>query len=407
MKNFKYIFIALVSISVLLTSCLKKEDPPMNHIPVGTVYTVEEVIAFGNGYVFDSAASMYATVTMDEANGNLNKIIYVQDSTAGISLTLPDNDSHLRQGDFLRINLNGLSLSDNNGMFTLKTVDAATNVIVISHGQMVEPKVVTITDITTGNYNAQIIQLVNVEFQDTTAKWSDAVGLSTQNRTLQDCYGNTIITRTSGYATFADEILPSGKGSLVAIAGVYGTTYQLYVRSLDEVSMDGERCNVYLESFAQGQGGFSIQDVELPSVASYIWSHDASYVCMKASCYIGNSDHAGESWLISPSFDFSRATVVELSFDHAINYLDDFAHVADFCSVMISVDYSNDNPNTATWEQLLPVYPNSGGWTFYNSGTIDISKYATNSNVHFAFKYKSIQGDAPTWEINNVNVLSD
>lgn len=408
MKKHTYFYIAMCSITLFIAGCLKKENPPMNQIPIGTVYTLKEVIAFGNGHVFDSAASVYATVTMDESNGNLNKIIYVQDTTAGISLTLPNNDSHLKQGDDIRINLNGLTLFDNNGMFTLKTVNATSNIILISQGHEITPKVVTISDIQTGKYNAQLVQLVDVEFQDTTVKWADPVGLSTQNRDLQDCSSNTIVTRTSGYATFANEKVPSGNGSLVAIVGVYKGTYQLYVRGLKEVDMNGERCEeriILQETFADGKGDFTIQNVLIPSVASYVWNHDKQYKCMKASCFVSGTDHASESWLISPALDFSRIASATLTFDHAINYLDHLSEVSNYCSILVSSDYKNGNPNEATWTQLTPVYPSNNSWNFIPSGIIDLSSVAHQEMVYIAFRYTSIQGDAPTWEIKNISVV--
>lgn len=409
MNNLKYIFTTLLTTLVLISGCIKqKQDPPKNNIPIGTVFTVQDVINLGNGYIFEDTASMYAIVTMDESNGNLNKVIYVQDSTAGISLTFPDNKSNLKEGYYLRISLNGLTVSDNNGMFTLKTLDAASNVIIISKGNTIAPKQVSISDVMTGNYNGQIVELINIEFQDTTVNWSDPIGLSTQNRTLQDCSGNTIIVRTSGYATFAGLKLPKGNGSLVAIAGVYGSTYQMYVRSLTEVDMTGARCvdRILLsETFALGQGNFSIVNVVLPSQASYVWSHDATYVCMKASCYIGGFDYASDSWLISPPIDFSRVTNANLTFEQAINHLDNFAAVADICQVLVSSNYISGDPTSSTWTALDLNYPSSGSWTFISSGSINLSSVAHQDIVRIAFRYKSVQGDAPTWEVKNVSVV--
>lgn len=408
MKHIKYLLVLLVTFG-LLTSCIKdKQDPPMNHIPVGKVCTIKEVIEKGNGFVFDSAASVYATVTMDESNGNLNKVVYIQDSTAGMSLTFSEK-TNLKQGNYLRINLNGLAVSDYNGMFTLKTVDEAANVVLISEGHHIQPKQVSISDIMTGNYNAQIVELMNVEFQDTTVKWADATGLSTENRTLQDCFDNTIIARTSGYATFADKTVPSGKGSLVAIAGVYGSTYQLYVRNLSEVKMNEPRCGnlqpIFTETFGTSQGSFTIHNVELPSSLSYVWKFSSSYG-MVASAYVNSTDHAAESWLVSPAIDISRATVAGFSFDHAINYLDNFAMVSEICAVMVSTDFTNDVAS-ATWTQIMPAYPSSGSWAFNSSGTINLTDFVGSQSLRIAFKYKSITGDAPTWEIKNVIVVSD
>ena len=59
---------------------------------------------------------------------------------------------------------------------------------------------------------------------------------------LEDCDGNTIIIRTSGYANFASDTLPEGNGSLIAIASVYNGEAQLVIRSINEVQLTGNRC---------------------------------------------------------------------------------------------------------------------------------------------------------------------
>ena len=155
------------------------------------------------------------------------------------------------------------------------------------------------------------------------------------------------------------------------------------------------------ETFASGQGNFTIQDVIKPQEISNIWTHDASYSCMKANAFSGGG-LASESWLISPAIDMSNYTSAVLTFDHAMNYLQSGAP-ADFCTVMVSTDYQEGSPATATWTELnVTNYPTGSSWSFVASGSVDMSAYLNNNNVHIAFKYTSEVGNAGCWEVKNV-----
>ena len=68
---------------------------------------------------------------------------------------------------------------------------------------------------------------------------------------MTSCDGNTLVARNSDYADFAGQPLPKGSGSVIGIMTRYfktdniGTTitYQIIIRSTDEVNMENERCD--------------------------------------------------------------------------------------------------------------------------------------------------------------------
>lgn len=161
---------------------------------------------------------------------------------------------------------------------------------------------------------------------------------------------------------------------------------------------------IFSETFASGMGGFTIQNVVLPSALTYIWAHDGSHSCVKANAYANNTDYESESWLISPAIDMSGHNNATLTFEHTANYLKS-GTPADFYSVWVSTDYQDGLPETATWTELnVANYPAGNNWTFVNSGNIDMSSYVSNTNVHIAFKYTSFTGNAGCWEVQNVLV---
>ena len=151
---------------------------------------------------------------------------------------------------------------------------------------------------------------------------------------------------------------------------------------------------IFSESFANGQGGFTIQDVVLPEELTYIWQYAASYSCMKASAYVGQA-YAAESWLVSPVINLSGISTASLKFEQAVNY----ASPQGVLAMMISTDYNGDVTN-ATWSELnLNEWPTGSNWTFINS-TADLNQFV-GQTVTIAFKYTSTNSASATWEVKN------
>ena len=151
---------------------------------------------------------------------------------------------------------------------------------------------------------------------------------------------------------------------------------------------------IFSETFATGQGGFTIQDVVLPSELSYVWQHAPSYSCMKASAYVGQAFNA-ESWLVSPAIDLSGVSDATLTVEQAINY----AAPQGVLAMMISTNYNGD-VTTATWNELnLDQWPAGNNWTFITSSA-DLSPYV-GQQVTIAFKYTSSTSASATWEVKN------
>lgn len=158
---------------------------------------------------------------------------------------------------------------------------------------------------------------------------------------------------------------------------------------------------IFEEKFTANEGDFTIKNVTLPEGSSYVWKweqYQTNPPYMKASAYVGGSNKASESWLISPAINLSDATKATLVFKHAHKF---------------GVDKTKELTLWATeagkeaWEQLtIPNYSSGESWTMVSSGNIDLSKYA-GKEVQVGFKYVSTTEGAPTWEVNDVQVYSD
>ncbi len=151
---------------------------------------------------------------------------------------------------------------------------------------------------------------------------------------------------------------------------------------------------IFSETFASGQGDFTIQDVFMPSELTYVWQHAPSYSCMKASAYVSGQNYPTESWLVSPAIDLSNVSAATLKFDQAVNYAS-----PDGLSVMVSTNYAGEVLQ-CTWTELnLSQWPAGTNWTFINS-TADLSQYV-GQRVTIGFKYTSNSNASATWEVKN------
>jgi hypothetical protein len=250
---------------------------------------------------------------------------------------------------------------------------------------------------------AKLIEIDNVEFKSTEIgqTWADAVNLASVNHTLVECSStNEIIVRTSGYANFAGQQIPSGNGKFIGILGKYGTDYQLYVRTPDELNMKNPLCNkIYLskdfDDNSVTSGGWTQQFVTA-NVSWSIYSGGTTPVA-SISNYSGGSNTACETWLISPAVDLSQANAPFLNFRNAYKY------TGPALQVLVSTNYDGTSaPSTATWTDLSSqAIWSTGNFAFVSSGNIDLTPYIS-SNTYIAFKYTGTSSSGSTWELDDI-----
>lgn len=151
--------------------------------------------------------------------------------------------------------------------------------------------------------------------------------------------------------------------------------------------------------FLSGDGGFTAQNVALNDI-SYVWNLDGKYG-WKASAY-QTTNHASESWLVSPSVSLASKTSATMTVNQAVNFTNG-APCTDFLSICVSSDYNGD-VKTASWTVLtVPTWPSGADWTFVESGDISLDAFC-GKNVTIAFRYTSTADVAPTWEIKSLSV---
>lgn len=428
--TFRHILL-LGSISLLASSCVKEFDaPPVRTISTGNVMTIADLrntFASNGGVAIQwrdsSDRSVFAVVTADEQNGNLYRNVYVQDNTGGLVLRLR-NPGGLYQGDSLRIFLPGTTLSSYQGMLQLDSVDVDNNVVKQATGIDITPQVVTISQLNsaldiTSPLQGKLIQMNNVQFipGDTALTYSNAVTQATENRTLENCGGDQVIVRNSGYANFAGTPVPNGKGSFVGVVGVFGSTVQLFIRDLDEVRLNDTRCgdNACLpaqnvsQDFAETSNNADVNVecwLNTFTTGSRRWKGIVTGGENFVEARPASFDATSTMWLVSPPVQFSPG--MDLSFRTGLSS----AWLHDGLSVWISTDIdllTGADVETAPWVSVTGANiagSSSSPGTWVPSGTVPLDSYLNNGdNFVIGFKYTGVPTTQNTpYRIDDVTI---
>ena len=400
-KSMRLAFFVVI-FSVLAVSCEKEYDsPPLRTLPIGSVLTVAELRdLYTNADVrFRGDSSVYAVVTADEQNGNLYKNIFVQDHTGAIVMRLI-NSGGLYQGDSVRIYLPGTKLTSYAGMLQIDSVDVDNNVVKQATQVNKSPQLVTISQIGP-DLQGKLIRLENVQFiaADTAQTYADAVNQNTLNRTLEDCGGATVLVRTSGYADFAGENLPNGKGSFVGVVSQFQSDMQLFIRDINEVQLTGPRCGMsscapatsLTETFSAVSNGTDVNIecwLNVFTQGSRKWKGVVSGPDFFTEAKPPSFGTVNETWLVTAPMQFN--TGMALRFKSALGG----THQHDGLTIMVSTDINlldGTDVANATWTEVTgATIANStstvGAWI--DSGNVGLDGYlSAGQDFVIGFRY--------------------
>ncbi|MCK4569247.1 MAG: choice-of-anchor J domain-containing protein [Bacteroidales bacterium] len=425
MKKLVSIFVMVMVTSfslIIFNSCVKQDfdKPPIGIIPIGEVVNIaqlRQIFADSSAYTFTSDYSLYATVVMGEATGNIYKSAYVQDTSGAINIYMK-NSGGLTFGDNIRVYLKNCDVSKYGELLQIANVDNDSNIIITGTGNFLEPRMVTISELNdameSGNfdeYESQLIQFDSVQFSlgDIGKTYADADDYG--ERFIEDCDFNSVMVRTSDYASFAEELLPEGKGPLVAIAGRYNNTIQLLIRSTLEVKLDGPRCGA-------GGGGVTSIDEDFSEQQNYEdinidgWLNVAiegsrrwqgktfnDEVYAQATSY--NSEEANECWMITVGIDLDAMTNPMAKFETAMAY---WEH--DGLTVLFSTDFNGANISGASWIELdcTIAGQHDPDHEWIQSGDIDLSGFSGQGYLAFKYVGSDLNGNTTSYRVDDVKV---
>ena len=443
MKKIK--FIALAFLALTLGSCMGDgyADPDLtekvpaspwgnNSLREKNVISIADlktqfatVINSDNGYKqIEKDMMIKAVVTGNDVSGNIYNQVSVQDASGAIIIAINGSglSGYLPVGQEILVNLKGLyigsykklpqiggvntKLSDGSlGMGKIERAIWNEHFKILNPGEAdastVVPEEFDLTKLTDEPYmNANVGKLMtlkkvkfasangtNVWAPDDTNTSLELIDAETGKRINK----NNLVVRNSGYSKFANEVVPQGVFDITGIFTRYNNTWQIVLRSTDDLK---PVVLAYLsEPFDASQGNFTIDNIKLADGVEFVWKWASAAYGMKASGYVNGSKHELQSRLKSPAIDLKSAKSAKLMFDQAINFASDMKQE---CKVQISTDGK-------TWTDLdVQGYPAGNSWDFVSS-TADLTKYC-GKTIYIGFLYSSTPTGAPTWEVKNFAV---
>ncbi len=440
MKKIK--FIALAFLALTLGSCMGDgyADPDLtekvpaspwgnNSLREKNVISIADlktqfatVINSDNGYKqIEKDMMIKAVVTGNDVSGNIYNQVSVQDASGAIIIAINGSglSGYLPVGQEILVNLKGLyigsykklpqiggvntKLSDGSlGMGKIERAIWNEHFKILNPGEAdastVVPEEFDLTKLSDAAYMeanvCKLMTLKKVKFASAngTNVWApDDTNTSLElidAETGKKISSSNLVVRNSGYSKFANEVVPQGVFDITGIFTRYNNTWQIVLRSTDDLK---SVVLAYLsEPFDASQGNFTIDNIKLADGVEFVWKWASAAYGMKASGYVNGSKQELQSRLKSPAIDLKSAKSAKLMFDQAINFASDMKQE---CKVQISTDGK-------TWTDLdVQGYPTENSWTFVSS-TADLTKYC-GKTIYIGFLYSSTPTGAPTWEVKN------
>lgn len=443
MKKIK--FIALAFLALTLGSCMGDgyADPDLtekvpaspwgnNSLREKNVISIADlktqfatIINSDNGYKqIEKDMMIKAVVTGNDVSGNIYNQVSVQDASGAIIIAINGSglSGYLPVGQEILVNLKGLyigsykklpqiggvntKLSDGSlGMGKIERAIWNEHFKILNPGEAdastVVPEEFDLTKLTDAAYMdanvGKLMTLKKVKFASANGTNVWAPGDTNTSLELIDAEtgkkisSSNLVVRNSGYSKFANEVVPKGVFDITGIFTRYNNTWQIVLRSTDDLK---SVVLAYIsEPFDASQGNFTIDNIKLADGVEFVWKWASAAYGMKASGYVNGSKQELQSRLKSPAIDLKSAKSAKLMFDQAINYASD---IKQECKVQISTDGK-------TWTDLdVQGYPAGNSWDFVSS-TADLTKYC-GKTIYIGFLYSSTPTGAPTWEVKNFAV---
>ncbi|MDT8394287.1 MAG: DUF5689 domain-containing protein [Bacteroidales bacterium] len=413
----------LASIMIIpLNSCVKQDfdTPPVGTVPIGEVLSLREIrqmYADSGSYTFIGDYSVYGTVVMGESTGNIYRSAYIQDTSGAVNLYMKSSGD-LQAGDKIRVYLKNCEISEYGKLLQIANIDNDSNIVIVANANYIQPRLVTIPELNNamdnGNfdeYESHLIWIDSVQFTlgDLGKTYADPDGYG--ERFIEDCSFNTLMIRTSDYASFAEDPLPEGRGPLVAIAGRYNDNIQLLIRSAYEVQLFGPRCGSggggvtsLDEGFDEQQNNMDIAVdgwINVATIGSRRWQGKVfnNEVYAQATSY--NSDEVNEAWLITRAINLDEMSQPMASFETAQAY---WEH--DGLEVLFSTDFNGANIAGASWTALPCAIANQNDpyHEWIPSGDIDLSAYSGTGYIAFKYSGSDLNGNTTSYRVDNVKV---
>lgn len=267
LQSYFYLFLVAI-LGLTFNACVDQDfdEPPVRGLPAleanATIKQVKDLHTLGtNATEITEDWIIAGTVVADDESGNLYQQLVIEDESAGIVIRLGNTGLYTLYpvGTQLFVQMKGLYVNDFNNLYQIagdETGGLIAGPIIGDYVTAGEVKEVTPTSTsleeifsstaTFDNLLSRLVTMEDMQFAAVDLGDTYAVpgGGGGQNRTMEDCFGNSVTVRNSDFADFAGDPIPEGNGPVTGVLSVFGTTVQLTLRNTDDVQFAGERCGV-------------------------------------------------------------------------------------------------------------------------------------------------------------------
>jgi len=274
MKTTKYLILMLAA--VLAASCMDGDwdDPSLAESPYGNSQLTEtnvisiselkskyaDVISASDTLRFTEDIKIKGVVTGNDIGGNIYNEIAIDDGTGAIIICISQGglNGYLPVGQRILVSLKDLYLGAYSKQPEIGTpytnkngktyVSRMNRYIWQTHFKLLDKATVTPEEFDQSKIsNSQYLEdncgklmtIKNVEFQHagktSYAPKAEKDGANSVNRSLVGIASGKLVVRTSSYAKFAADTLPTGKQNITGIFTRYGSLWQVLIRQASDV----------------------------------------------------------------------------------------------------------------------------------------------------------------------------
>lgn len=312
MNKIKHVMLGISALALGLTACQDDYDAPSLIVPQATLVPNTTLADFKTRYA-DATAELvpmkddqtpivlHGRVISCDASGNIYQNLVIQDETAAINISIRRQNmwTDYRVGQDVVVNATGLYMGNYSGLLQLGALGEYQGGpsmtfmgwdVWLEHNQLnglpddnfkylgIDDEwpaerpyclVTTITELNSiggtteqgRNIMSQLVEIQNVSFEGGGKEIFAEYKESNERRYIVDSNNQRLAVNNSGYASFRNEILPEGTGTVRGILGYYQDSWQLTIRGLEDVIFNekGTQDDPYsvAEALAQHSNGRS------------------------------------------------------------------------------------------------------------------------------------------------------
>lgn len=471
-RNQTIIVLFVISLSVFFTACVEDNDFTVpqnlgveenlnlnalldsiqnNQVELKSIKDLKSLYNSGNDPVkIVSDIVIKGYVVSSDAKGNYFREFYMQDApenpTAGIKIAINLTNSYnkFNFGRELYIRLKNLYVGETNSgdgvisiggkikLTDISEIESITSNQIENHlfrsitTETIVPKVLTLGGLDNVSNIGTFVRIENAFFSsDLKGKtFVDPIEDFDTKRKIESCQGPSFVSsfvETSSFASFANNALPEGGGTINAIVSrdFGGDFTVLVLNSSDDVSMNDTKCTpseltdfskILLQQDFEATSG----EIDIPNWTNFIevgskkWRSYTDANSLSRAANIGSyrsGDESTISWLITEGVNLNTTSEEYLSFETSTSFAD-----GSTLEVLISENWNGTEATitTANWISLpAKIASNNDDYnSFKNSTYINLSNYS--GTVYIAFKYVGNGNDVfdGTYEVDNINIIA-